>query len=207
MRVSLKPHPDTPSSAIDRIEVQFDYEGRGWAMVTFRLEGDIDRIVVPGRSHAVEADQNARQKLFADAAVLKAVGIEPCFDVSGASDVGRMDGLWRTTCFEAFAKSAGSGYAEFNLSPSGEWAAYQFDSYRAGMASLDGSVQVDDVERATGVLEIRAILNWQGWPHATRLALSAVIEDVDGAISYWAVNHPSDKPDFHHPDSFVLDLP
>lgn len=42
---------------------------------------------------------------------------------------------------------------------------------------------------------------------ADRLGLSAVIEGVDGAISYWALVHPSDKPDFHHPDSFVLDLP
>ena len=44
-------------------------------------------------------------------------------------------------------------------------------------------------------------------PGAEALALSAVIERVDGSISYWALRHPSDKPDFHHPDSFVLDLP
>ena len=38
-------------------------------------------------------------------------------------------------------------------------------------------------------------------------SLSAVIETTDGAMSYWALAHPSAKPDFHHPDSFVLDLP
>ena len=32
------------------------------------------------------------------------------------------------------------------------------------------------------------------------LALSAVIEAIDGAKTYWALAHPSDKPDFHHPD-------
>ena len=37
--------------------------------------------------------------------------------------------------------------------------------------------------------------------------LSAVIETIDGAISYWALAHPAEKPDFHHPDSFVLTLP
>jgi hypothetical protein len=42
---------------------------------------------------------------------------------------------------------------------------------------------------------------------ARRLGLSAVIEATDGTISYWALAHPSDKPDFHHPDSFVLELP
>ena len=36
--------------------------------------------------------------------------------------------------------------------------------------------------------------------------LAAVIRGVDGAIGYWALAHPSDKPDFHHPDSFALDL-
>ena len=35
---------------------------------------------------------------------------------------------------------------------------------------------------------------------------TAVIEEADGTKSYWALAHPSDKPDFHHPDSFALDL-
>lgn len=38
-------------------------------------------------------------------------------------------------------------------------------------------------------------------------SLSAVIEERHGAKSYWALAHGSDKPDFHHPDSFVLELP
>lgn len=38
-------------------------------------------------------------------------------------------------------------------------------------------------------------------------SLSAVIEEAHGAKSYWALAHGSDKPDFHHPDSFVLELP
>ena len=49
----------------------------------------------------------------------------------------RRDGLWRTTCFELFVKNAENGsYCEFNFSPSGEWAAYAFDGYRAGMMEL-----------------------------------------------------------------------
>ena len=40
-----------------------------------------------------------------------------------------------------------------------------------------------------------------------RMGVSTVIETVDGAISYWALAHPPDKPDFHHPESFVLELP
>lgn len=44
-------------------------------------------------------------------------------------------------------------------------------------------------------------------PKASFIGLSAVIEDVDGNISYWAFHHPPGKPDFHHPESFALVLP
>ena len=38
------------------------------------------------------------------------------------------------------------------------------------------------------------------------LALSAVIEDVDGTLTYWAIIHPAGKPDFHHRQSFAREL-
>jgi hypothetical protein len=40
-----------------------------------------------------------------------------------------------------------------------------------------------------------------------QLALSAVIEETNGRISYWALAHPFGQPDFHHSDCFALDLP
>ena len=46
-------------------------------------------------------------------------------------------------------------------------------------------------------------------PNVPLLAsISAVIEESDGSKSYWALAHPDEeKPDFHHPDCFVLHLP
>jgi hypothetical protein len=38
------------------------------------------------------------------------------------------------------------------------------------------------------------------------LALSTVVEDRDGALSYWAIRHTPGRPDFHHPDAFALEL-
>ena len=38
------------------------------------------------------------------------------------------------------------------------------------------------------------------------VGLTAVIQGLDGAMGYWALAHPSDKPDFHHPNSFALML-
>jgi hypothetical protein len=33
-----------------------------------------------------------------------------------------------------------------------------------------------------------------------------VIEENDGMLSYWSLKHPPGNPDFHHPDSFALEL-
>src|SRR5688500_14038037 len=50
----------------------------------------------------------------------------------------RADELWRTTCFEAFLLETGAeSYREWNFAPAGNWAAYDFDSYREGMARAE----------------------------------------------------------------------
>src|SRR4051812_16775210 len=50
----------------------------------------------------------------------------------------RRDDLWRHTCFEAFiGASSGTAYYEFNFSPSTQWAAYRFASYRSEMRVAD----------------------------------------------------------------------
>ena len=122
-----------------------------------------------------------------------------------AADPGRADELWRHTCFEAFAPTADGGYREFNLSSSGNWASYRFDAYRAGMALANERAEVLDVEATEAWVSMEALVEIP--PGAVRIGLSAVIEDVDGNISYWALAHAPGKPDFHHPDSFALVLP
>lgn len=39
------------------------------------------------------------------------------------------------------------------------------------------------------------------------LGLSAVIEEMGGTKSYWALAHPPGAPDFHHPTCFAATLP
>ena len=39
-----------------------------------------------------------------------------------------------------------------------------------------------------------------------KLALTAVLEDDSGTLSYWALKHAPGKPDFHHREGFVLEL-
>jgi hypothetical protein len=124
----------------------------------------------------------------------------------------RADELWRSTCFEAFIADGRGGYHEFNLSPSGQWAAYGFSGYRLGMEPHAG-VELRDLARGgdgtTFTLAATLDLDRLGLPvdRPWRLGLSAVIEEASGAKSYWALAHAPGKPDFHHPDAFALDLP
>ena len=122
------------------------------------------------------------------------------------------DELWRHTCFEAFVRAGEGGYHEFNFAPSQQWAAYRFDAYRSGLTTLVGVEAPHIQPHADGAayllnvsLDLSRVQELQASPW--RLGVSAVIEDTDGRISYWALAHPPGKPDFHHPDSFVLELP
>jgi hypothetical protein len=125
----------------------------------------------------------------------------------------RTDELWRHTCFEAFLRAPGAkSYVEFNLAPSGQWAAYSFEGYREGMAPLDGIAPPAIACRATpDGFELAAGLDLSGVPDLAgrpwRLGLSAVIEETSGRTSYWALAHPAGRADFHHDDGFALDLP
>jgi hypothetical protein len=38
------------------------------------------------------------------------------------------------------------------------------------------------------------------------VGLSAVVEDLNDSLSYWALKHPPGKPDFHHSDNFALQI-
>lgn len=149
--------------------------------------------------------------------------LQLCFRLSGAVDQlllpppttpRQTDGLWQHTCFEAFLMlEALPGYYELNFSPSGEWAAYSFRSYRTGAAQLDETcAPAITCDRGGDWFELAAIvplpkLSQLLQSAALRVGLSAVLEARDGGLSYWALAHPVARPDFHHPDTFALYVP
>lgn len=117
--------------------------------------------------------------------------------------------LWQHTCFELFVRgSASPRYLEFNFSPCGAYACYAFDTYREPSASAFPTVRPDmAVVRLERVFQLSASLPLSTLASLQApyvLALSTVVEDCDGALSFWALRHSSDKPDFHHPGAFVL---
>lgn len=130
------------------------------------------------------------------------------FVIPADAEPKRADGLWRTTCFEAFlSDSDDCAYREWNFNPSGNWAAYDFTDYRAGMANADVA--------AAPYIRVEDNLTW--WtlgatigivvapPRA--LGVAAVLEETDGTKSYWALAHGAGQPDFHNRDCFIARLP
>ena len=114
-----------------------------------------------------------------------------------------VDGLWRHTCFEVFlARKGARAYREYNLAPSGEWASYAFSSYRTRVGS-EARAPRTRIRRSGRGLQVDLKIKAQG---RMRVGLSAVIQEKDGALSYWALRHPPGKPDFHHRRAFALEL-
>jgi hypothetical protein len=118
--------------------------------------------------------------------------------------------LWAHACFEAFIAAAGcAAYHEFNFSPSGQWAGYVFSGYR----ERDPTAKPLPAPRlswrqSASLLELEAGLPAGALPLGGRLQLGfcAVIEAADGQLSYWALRHPAERPDFHHRLAFALEL-
>jgi hypothetical protein len=133
------------------------------------------------------------------------------------ADAARTDELWRHTCFEAFLRGPSSAaYYEFNFAPSTQWAAYKFNSYRSEMrVATEINAPRIAVEARPEHYMLQASLELDGTlPLASgeeaaiwRVGLSAVIKEMSGRQSYWALAHPPSKPDFHHSDCFALEVP
>lgn len=130
--------------------------------------------------------------------------------IPGRDGPARTDNLWHHTCFEAFiAPGTSPAYREYNLSPSTRWAAYSFTGFRQGMADLPQPVPPVIAFSATPhAIELTARVAPDLPPDMPwRLALTTVVEATNGDKSFWSLTHPADKPEFHHPDGFVLHLP
>jgi hypothetical protein len=177
-RYPLAPHAASPQTAAERLVADVARGEQNRLQVKFRLSGDIAALVLP-------------------------MPAEPA----------RTDGLWRHTCFEVFIAAADSPeYWEFNFSPSGAWAVYHFGAYRAGMEPVvEATAPVITQEAGAGEFTLVVTLDLGWLPRAfagsgLRLGLTAVIEDRAQGLSYWALKHGAEKPDFHRADGFLVAL-
>ena len=121
---------------------------------------------------------------------------------------GREDELWRTSCLEAFVADGGTAYHEFNFSPSTAWAAYAFDDWRSGRRDAT-EIAAPRITAAPGPDSWAMRVELDLAPLAApvwHVGLSAVIEDMEGRLSYWALAHAVGRPDFHARAGFTLEL-
>ena len=105
------------------------------------------------------------------------------------------DNLWQTTCFELFVSGEGGSYREYNFSPSGQWAAYEFDDYRFGMRNVPVEIETE-LYQEKNELQLSAKIRTE-FANPAYVGLTAVIEETDGAIRYWSSAFAPGKPDFH----------
>lgn len=109
----------------------------------------------------------------------------------------RMDNLWQTTCFEIFWQPlGGTFYREFNLSPSGRWAAYDFDSFREGMRDAPVQAIAIACSHDDGELVLRTSIA-ADLPSPAQVALNAIVEHADGGKQFWALAFPPGQAEFH----------
>lgn len=166
--IPLACHPDTPCAPLGAVSALARRDGASRLLLEYALEGDIAALRVP-------APRSPR----------------------------RAEDLWRHTCLEAFVGAEGlDAYVEINLSPSGEWAAWSFEAYRAGRRDVAVPEPRLDILAGTSSVALRAELDlaslpWLAAADPWRVGLAAVVESVDGAISYFALAHPAGAPDFH----------
>jgi hypothetical protein len=175
--IALACHAQSACAAVRALDVTVRVQD-GWLILSYALAADLNGL----RIQAEEAPRRAHE-------------------------------LWRHTCFEAFVGEADSpGYCELNFAPSGAWAMYRFSAERAGMQVMaDAHAPQISIVRTAAGLTLEACVVLLDLiptvpPLVLRMGLATVLEDRDGRLSYWAAQHPSGKPDFHHPDSFTLEL-
>lgn len=148
----------------------------------------------PGAIHTVDAE--LERDPGGAIATFRAIGDMKRLIVPPPAEAAHRDGLWQTTCFELFVGGEARAYREYNFSPSRAWAAYWFDDHRQGMRPVADEVDIDtscDDKALTLIATIRS-----EFPLPASIGLTAIIEEVDGALRYWATAFAPGKPDFHN---------
>ncbi len=115
----------------------------------------------------------------------------------------RANGLWKTTCFEAFFGEEGSeSYWELNLSGSGKWNLYRFNAYRSPQPPTPSN-DFTILELRTNPGGLHCLLRPNVKLERLEASLCAVLRTVSGT-NYLALRHAGAKADFHLRNSFCL---
>ena len=174
---SFQLQPFSPTQAPKNLELSTRVQQTGQQLeITYQLQGDLDLLLLP----------------------------------SPQAQPQRKNDLWQTTCFEFFlAVFNAPEYWEFNLAPTGDWNAYSFYHYRRNMseASNFSNLPLQVLSHDQSSYELQTQINLQSIVSgniALEISVTTVLADKKHNLSYWAINHPGSKADFHCRDGFIL---
>lgn len=115
--------------------------------------------------------------------------------------------LWEKTCFELFIKNERNEYMEFNFSPVFEWNAFFFPKKGDPLTEWQKIKSVktdilDSLEVFKVIVEISKADFPENFFEGPTAGITSVIKEKNGNLSYWALSHEDQRPNFHHFDSF-----
>jgi hypothetical protein len=177
MRLALKLHPDSTSSAANSVEVEVARARDGVFALSYVVTGKISGLLLPPVATSTRADELWRHTCFE--AFLSAPPHTGYYEFNFSPST-----QWAAYRF--------SGYR------SGMQVASEIDapdietSSGANGYTLRAALNPDRANVSQGA-------HWH-------LGLSAVIEETNGNKSYWALAHAPGKPDFHRADCFTYEF-
>ncbi len=173
--IDLRCHPSTPAKTVRAIGVLVRRMASPELQMTFRLDGDLSRILVPPPGPPRINTQLWRHTCFEAFVAVDGQSAYHEFNFSPS-------GEWAIYAFSSYRQ--GSPLQDEAMRP------------RIAVRCGGGRLELDAALRLDAVFAMH--------PTASlRVGLSAVIEADDG-LSYWALRHRSGKPDFHDANGFAL---
>ena len=129
---------------------------------------------------------------------------------NGTPNKERLIKLWEKTCFEFFIKNQNGSYIEFNFSPTFEWNCFYFEKKGDALKEWQqmNRPKTDillSLNNFFMIIEIKKDDFPSGFFNhlaERECAVTCVIKEKSGRLSYWALHHADVKPNFHHFESF-----
>lgn len=172
----LVPYPSSSAAAVRSIKAEVRFTPAGELSLAYRLEGDLDGLLIPEPLPPGPADGLWEHTCFE---AFIAAGDDPAYREFNFSPSGQ----WAAYAFSDYRQRDES--VAVSAAP------------RIVLRRSVGCLELDVLLTPSLLPPGRADY---------RLGLTAVIESADGAKTYWALAHPGPRPDFHLRDAFLLDL-
>lgn len=116
--------------------------------------------------------------------------------------------LWEKTCFELFIKNNRDEYLEFNFSPTFEWNSFYFIKKGDPLSEWIKMKRPEmDILLSLEKFFLFAEIKNEFFPEnfltsEMSIGISSVLKMKSNQITYWALSHEDQRPNFHHFDSF-----